>query len=630
MLLLAVTFAIIFLISISGPAIEYDDLRPAALAERIMQRLPSPPHLIQISRFQAHFLLQQPKIQPAVEEHRSNLVTEDSSTTAIARTYPVPQRRLLEHLRNRSPVRAQRFRIQVNSQPVTAPTASSTTTVIGGIFGGGKIVIGADGRIIAPLSTGISQVEEQPPDAEPDPIPDPDTATASDGYTSSLSRSSSSSSPASSSSAASCPMLTATSCGEDCYGPGDPADYAPDSDETESDKAINATGSFTKVTRGCDLPDNQAMVSTSTNGVSAHVSARTPHRHFASTSATGNGFDIVETHPVGKPLYDVTVHLLHIAEHIFNFQIMSRFWTTSLSDPRNKKLGGCGGNWLVKFYDPAPEAQAIANRIDSVPNLVTLEAWTTDWINAQKQFMPNKEFGMLPPWVTRVYKRVWFSYETRRGKITMPPMSIQFYEYMVSETQDYRRRGRNLGIDLAQKFSRKLDPNTPSQCTINIDAAMHLNYPPITAALVPPRPVLFPAGASGTLGFRQLDGPRGKEFEILRLHIRDPMEDGKEYVILPRDNQVPPCQGVRVMKSVTTTTPNSNPLFDIDCTSRKVTMSGQALNWCSVVEVDPANHKKVSFYCGLSKTKVEKCAQAEGPKQAVEFAGEAVWIPQPA
>jgi hypothetical protein len=60
------------------------------------------------------------------------------------------------------------------------------------------------------------------------------------------------------------------------------------------------------------------------------------------------------------------------------------------------------------------------------------------------------------------------AYETRRGKITRPPMSIQFYEYMVSETQDYGRRGRNLGINLAQEFSRKLDPNTQSQCTINI------------------------------------------------------------------------------------------------------------------------------------------------------------------
>jgi hypothetical protein len=84
------------------------------------------------------------------------------------------------------------------------------------------------------------------------------------------------------------------------------------------------------------------------------------------------------------------------------------------------------------------------------------------------------------------------------------------------------------------------------------------------------------------------------------------------------------------MKSVTTTTPNSNPLFDIDCTSRKVTMSGQALNWCGVVEVDPANYKKFSFYCGPSKPKVKKCVQAEAPNQALIFAGEAIWIPQPA
>ncbi|KAJ7266176.1 hypothetical protein C8J57DRAFT_1229573 [Mycena rebaudengoi] len=149
-------------------------------------------------------------------------------------------------------------------------------------------------------------------------------------------------------------------------------------------------------------------------------------------------------------------------------------------------------------------------------------------------------------------------------------------------------------------------------------AAMRLNYPLITAALVPPRPVCFPAGASGTLGFRQLDGPGGKQFEILRLHIRDPMVNGNNMRanlqggqqrisnLIPRQPNSPACQGVRVMKSVTTTTPNSNPLFDIDCTSRKVTMSGQALNWCGVVEVDPANSKKFSFYCGPSKPKVKK------------------------
>ncbi|KAJ7229356.1 hypothetical protein C8J57DRAFT_1481333 [Mycena rebaudengoi] len=369
------------------------------------------------------------------------------------------------------------------------------------------------------------------------------------------------------------------------------------------------------------------MVSTSTNGVSAYVSARTPHRHFAFASVTGNGFDIVETHRVRKPPYDVT-------EHIFEFQIMSRFYTTFLLDPRNKKLGGCGGNWLVKFYDTTPEAQAIVDRTDSVPNL----AWTTKWINSQKQYIWTKNsrgrleqlmraLGAFPHYMNanadafrdtvRDIITILQTYETRRGKTTRPPMSIQFYEYVVSETQDYGRRGRNLGIDLAQKFSRKMDPNTPSQCTINIGqmiAAMHLNYPPMTAALVPPRPVCFPAGASGTLGFRQLDSPAGKEFEILRLHIRDPMVNGNNMRY----------------ESVTTTTPNSNPLFDIDCTSRRVTMNGQALNWCGVVEVDPANYKKFSFYCGPSKPKVEKCVQAEGPKQAVIFGGEAIWIPQPA
>ncbi|KAJ7266181.1 hypothetical protein C8J57DRAFT_1229578 [Mycena rebaudengoi] len=353
------------------------------------------------------------------------------------------------------------------SQTVTAPTASSTTIIIGAIFGGGKIVIGAGGRIIAPLPTGISQVEEQSPDAEPDPIPDPDTATASNGYTSSLSRSSSpsESSQASSSSAASCPMFTATSCGEDCYGPGNPEDYAPDSDETENN-ALKSNGrrsiihrllrlqkrSNDRLIRGCDLPDDQAKVSTSTNGVSAYVSARTPHRHFAFASATGNGFDIVETHPVGKPLKDV--------------------------NPRNKKLGGCRGNWLVKCYDTAPEAQAIVNRIDSVPNL--------DWINAQKQFIwttdsrgrlekSMRALGAFPHYMNanadafrdtvRDIITILQAYETRRGKITRPPMSIQFYEYMVSETQDYGRRGRNLGINLAQEFSRKLDPNTPPDNT---------------------------------------------------------------------------------------------------------------------------------------------------------------------
>jgi hypothetical protein len=54
-------------------------------------------------------------------------------------------------------------------------------------------------------------------------------------------------------------------------------------------------------------------------------------------------------------------------------------------------------------------------------------------------------------------------YERRTGTAFTPPMAVQFYNFYVSEINDFQRRGRFLGTYLTNAFVNKM-AMTPFPC----------------------------------------------------------------------------------------------------------------------------------------------------------------------
>ncbi|KAJ7659108.1 hypothetical protein DFH06DRAFT_1326948 [Mycena polygramma] len=385
------------------------------------------------------------------------------------------------------------------STAIPVPTSSSTI-LIGAAFGGGSIVLGAGGAIMGPLPAGIAEdggvvpVPVPPPEGDPEQHPT-STPTTSESHTAS-------SSSASASSSATCSRSIPLTCDDTC-GPDDSSQYFLDAGDADLDDTgttrrwlLAKRAEERYISSGCA---NSKVTSKSSTGVSNFESSGGPNgrEYLTFTSPKGNSFAISQSIVSGpKPRQQG-----YITEHIFEFQIFIRF----MVQLRAKNGVDCTEKWLEDFLDQVqtPEIQDIVNRIDSTPNMV----YTNYFINSAKEYIiaDVKQVGgtglgknwnkpdarerleemmrgllAVPGYLDS--NAIAFQstasdiltllqkYEIRNGTGLNPPMSVQFYNFLVADVGKYRARGKALGRSLAQGYQAKMTPLTPCSVLSDIDA----------------------------------------------------------------------------------------------------------------------------------------------------------------
>ncbi|KAJ6547930.1 hypothetical protein DFH09DRAFT_1087399 [Mycena vulgaris] len=622
------------------------------------------------------------------------------------------------------------------STTVPVPTSASSTILVGAMFGGGSIVLGVGGTIIGTLPEGISEVGgTYPVPTPPSPQGDPTHHSLHSTSMPSHSLSSSSTSP----SPSSCPQPEVPTCGEVC-DPDDADQYFYDSDSDEDDEDspsrrwadyIPGAGLVKRAKKGRHIQAcGKLIVSKSKNGVKKFQGSG-PRQYFEfSSQGKTNSFDITQSKiPGSKPL-----NAGYKTEHLFEFQTFSRFMNDFVSA---KNQLTCKSPWFATFFAPTTtEVQDTVNRIDSIPNLV----YTNDYINTAKKLMyrtrrSQKNSWVLTKFIEQLSKwqngRRWADadarkklallmrgfgavpqylnlnanaikstaediiailqrYERRTGTVFTPPIAVQFYDFYVSEINDFQRRGESLGAYLARAFSDKM-AITPFPCQWIFMPAMQLilqtsyptmpttsliptaplcfpdgsagkiaypapddlaslgvkmNYPTMpTTSLIPTAPLCFPDGSAGKIAYPAPDDlaslgvkmkykmtivdatANGPNIKVNLHYANDPLAvPGWNY--LPTQVSSPGCQGVYIMTAAPTVP--GNPLWDFDCTTQElsIAVSGTSLNFCGM---SPAFGKawKTGYYCASSETQFQTCIN--------QFSGgihykqaQAVWTPVPA
>ncbi|KAJ7149682.1 hypothetical protein C8R46DRAFT_1309604 [Mycena filopes] len=387
------------------------------------------------------------------------------------------------------------------STAVPIPTSSSSTVLIGALFGGGSIILGPGGTIVGSLPAGISEAGGVHPVPIPvgDAPPEHPTPTHSRPTVSHTSTSAS----ASASSSATCSRRNVTTCGSTCY-PEDSAQYFYASDGDEDDdtdplsrwwptfflRALSKRGNPRHIASRRASGGQKYPTLASTSSAVSQFEGSGPRPHFDFASKDGSDFDVKETTVTGsKPTSEG-----YITEHLFEFQIFTQFINKILKNSR-----------LRDFYDPqkTPEAQAIVNRIDSVKNLV----YTNDWINTAKlntianaaqvgkagldNWVDPKArekleslmiaLGVLPNYLNEnaaAMRKTAVAiiaqlqkYELRTGTNFNPPLAVQFYNFYTAEISEYASRAQKLALNLMERYNQTMKAN-PVACAL-IDPAKH-------------------------------------------------------------------------------------------------------------------------------------------------------------
>ncbi|KAJ6556281.1 hypothetical protein B0H19DRAFT_1071394 [Mycena capillaripes] len=488
---------------------------------------------------------------------------------------------------------------------VPIPTSSSSTFIVPPIFGGGdSIVLGAGGIIIGALPPGIVEVGG----IHPVPIPPPEggspekepTRTSAHSSMASSSSAASSFSVASSSSAK-CPEPTVLTCGAVCAYEDQSLDRSDDDED--------GTG---PTRRWRDLMWGALQKRSETRRVTEFEKSSGTRQRFdfavkgEGTDDFADAFDISKT-PV---LQSKPRNMGWISEHLFEFQIFSRFMVAFLA--KNGKV--CSDQWFTDFYNPkkTPEAQDIVNRIDSVPNLV----YAKDWINNAKNVGNAQTVG-------------------KNGLKKFDADSRKTLENLM----------RGFGAVPKSRLYKDRVTATGKPCIwIDIDKMvnfMNNTYPTVsTTSLVPERPLCFPTKSAGRLMVRPpppanpqkavelsnrmiisdatADGTNIKA----NLHIEDPNAPGWNYT--PVEGATTVCRGVYVcfvhfgfplsaeviLQRMEAKAPSTgNPLWDLDCTSGKLTVAGKVLPACASPPRSsaPDARLQMGLYCGTSWNQLIAC-----------------------
>ncbi|KAJ6614080.1 hypothetical protein B0H10DRAFT_2191691 [Mycena sp. CBHHK59/15] len=503
------------------------------------------------------------------------------------------------------------------STVIPVPT-STTTVLIGALFGLGPFVLGAGGTIVGSLPLGISEVGGLVPVAAPGPGETTlDTAsptrTHSDGTESASQRSSSASSA---SSAASCVAPTATGCDNICFGPsGVPDDMLPD---------LDANDAPTVLSRNFFRSRNHSK---SRRGVRA--------------------------------------------EHVFEFQIFTEFLKAYMAN-NPKQITGC--NWyrfpdpsncsqrevlyyrLKRFYETGV-AENIVNRIDNTANLV----FAAELINQAKLYVISKRvksvgktnmntgfdpnnlastdsrnarsklegwirgFGNFPSYLNSnaaLFKNtaqdiitLLQKFDLKTGSVTNPPMAVQFYQYLQSSVEDFEANAQAMGYALAAEYLSRMAKYNLICSTIDINTVMtnmlKANFPPInTNALLPDQPLCFPKGSVGIIHFDQLqDGTSPMILSRVQAdgdNIKvDTSIDDHIAVLVPLPPSWDKCRNVQAVIMSKKIAPGVSPLFNLDCNTRALSLSvGGSVLGCGV-DFMPSGDKV--WYCAASSSDLDAC-----------------------
>ncbi|KAJ6552839.1 hypothetical protein B0H19DRAFT_1072338 [Mycena capillaripes] len=577
------------------------------------------------------------------------------------------------------------------STVVPVPTSSSSTILIGGLFGGGSIVLGAGGTIIGALPDGMDEVGgihlgPIPPPGPPDGPPQ-HSVLKSDSKPS-LTSPSSSATPSSSQ----CPSRPNVGfCGATCDS-DDPSRYFYESDADDDDDAADdgdgaiRRSSWTNLIRtmlekraevreitGCKNVGNAKypkLTSKSKNGV-PQFQRSGGHKYFHFARPQGDDFDILNSTVPGKK----PPRQGYITEHLFEFQIFSRFMTHFLA--QNGET--CGGIWFRDFYTPSltPEAQLIVNRIDNVDNMV----YTNDYINTAKKLIfadaqnlcvdtfkssakwavpaarakveyMMKGLGAVPKYLDENADAIkntaneivgyLQTYEKRTGTRFSPPMAVQFYDFYVSEINDYNDRGKRLGTNLANAYNLKGGPNRTQGMCIWANMPVMAQYPTMSiTSFIPPAPLCFPDGSVGRIVFRSQNNPNlpgtamnnrmtitdataaaGSNIKVNLQGNMPANQQGWNYT--PTQMPGSACQGVYVMEAQPPAP--RTPLWDFDCGTRRLNIAGSVSTLCA--ETPPLSNapSTVQYYCATSQNALQACLAQSNVGNVL--LSEATWEPQ--
>ncbi|KAJ6620950.1 hypothetical protein B0H10DRAFT_2354364 [Mycena sp. CBHHK59/15] len=428
------------------------------------------------------------------------------------------------------------------------PTSSSSTILIGAIFGGGSIVLGAGGTIIGTLPAGIGEVGGVYPVLIPPPQDDPPHQPTL-----------STSTPSPSASSSKCPRPTVITCGSVCDS-DNPDQYFYASDADEDDEAPARRWTSLVQIAGCI--DNSKLgltypkLGSSADGADQFEKSG-GHQRFDFTSYTGNSFDVTQSVVAGKKprnmgyislLISTTPPLLQKPKQSLTASIPSQIWVIVLSCVADAQTVG----------DDSIRTHSVSAKSDIYAR------WGDSAARAKLEFT-MRGFGAVP-------------------QSFNPPMAVQFYDFYVSEMSDYTGRGKHLGTYLAERSAGKVvfrPPNTPNHPGMELNSGM----------------TITDATASGT------------NVQV-NLHVQAPNSQGWNYT--PTELTDTSCQGVYLMEAEAPV--SGSPLWDFDCMTRQLSVSGKTLSFCGVTPPPnpPTSPFRIEYYCATSLGQLQACMVQKG------------------
>ncbi|KAJ6559032.1 hypothetical protein B0H10DRAFT_1967071 [Mycena sp. CBHHK59/15] len=415
------------------------------------------------------------------------------------------------------------------STTVPVPTSSSSTILIGAIFGGGSIVLGAGGTIIGTLPAGIGEVGGVYPVLIPPPQDDPPHQPTL-----------STSTPSPSASSSKCPRPTVITCGSVCDS-DNPDQYFYASDADEDDEAPARRWTSLVQIAGCI--DNSKLGLT-----------------YPKLGSSADGtFFFFWLDNKNKPI------LGQILGWKPRFELWGTMVKTLVISPFSTDLVH-GKQNMPRRWEMTPYVLSKYHEIFDAAVL-----WGDSAARAKLEFtMRGFDLNMNANAFRNTAQDIMVllqTYERRTGTAFNPPMAVQFYDFYVSEMSDYTGRGKHLGTYLAERYNAKMS-TAPERCVwINMPAmlvSMRTNYPTRAATcLISPRPLCFPDGSAGKVVFRPPNTPNHPGMELnsgmtimdatasgtnvkVNLHVQAPNSQGWNYTVIytPTELTDTSCQGV--------------------------------------------------------------------------------------